>query len=200
MPHDPQQTYNMIWTQENQFAYTAAKNVLDKPKISVWIILVPILFLYYAHKIQQYKAGVHSFGKGVVKTKILALDSALEEVKTGKKDESYKEAFVSKDLENSPNVMRVRDAQVAEVELLKPHFSLLLRQEGTSFQALIKKAYKTSGAYRFFLNQLIQAEETVQDAVLRAYHPSEEAQKVAKKMQQVMYSLREEEVRTIFGS
>lgn len=200
MPQDPQHTYDMIWSQENQFAYAVAKNVLDKPKISVWIILIPILFLYYAHKIQQYKAGVHGFGKGVARSKILALDSALEEVKTGKRDESYKDAFASKDLENSPSVMRVRDTQLAEVELLKTHFARLLRQEGTSFQALIKKAYKTSGEYRFFLNRLTQAEEAVQEAVLRAYHPGEEARKTTKRMQQVVYSLREQEVRKIFGS
>jgi len=194
-----EQSYKMIWNQENQFAYRVAKQVLDKPKISVWLILIPILFLYYAHKIQQYKAGVHGFSKGLMRTKILALDSAQEEMATGKKDEEYKEAFVSKDLENSPNVMRVRDKQIAEVEVLKTHYARLLREQGSSYQALIKKAYKTGGEYRLFLNQLAKAEGEVHDAVLRAYHPTDEAQAVTKKMQSVTFALREEEIRIFFG-
>ena len=194
-----EQTYQMIWNQENQFAYKVAKQVLDKPKISVWLILIPILFLYYAHKIQQYKAGVHGFSKGLMRTKILALDSAQEELNTGKKDKEYKDAFVSKDLENSPNVMRVRDKQIAEVEVLKAHYARLLREQGSSYQALLKKAYKNSGEYRLFLNQLAKAEEDVHDAVLRAYHPSDEAQAVTKKMQNATFALREEEIKSFFG-
>lgn len=194
-----EQTYQMIWNQENQFAYKVAKHVLKKPKISVWLILIPILFLYYAHKIQQYKAGVHGFSKGVMRSKILALDSAQEERNTGKKNEEYKDAFVSKDLKNSPNVMRVRDKQIAEVEILKAHYAKLLREQGSSYQALIKKAYKTSGEYRLFVNQLTKAEEEVHDAVLRAYHPTDEAQAVTKKLRNATFALREEEIRTFFG-
>ncbi len=194
-----EQTYQMIWNQENQFAYKVAKQVLDKPKISVWLVLIPILFLYYAHKIQQYKAGIHGFSKGVMRTKILALDSAQEELNTGKKDEEYKDAFVSKDLENSPNVMRVRDKQIAEVKVLKDHYARLLREQGSSYQALIKKAYKNSGEYRLFLNKLAKAEEDVHDSVLRAYHSTDEAQAVTKKMQSTTFALREEEIKTFFG-
>ena len=42
----------------------------------IWLILIPILFIYYAHKIQQFRAAVNDFSKGLMRTKILALDSA----------------------------------------------------------------------------------------------------------------------------
>ncbi|MBM9538069.1 NF038143 family protein [Desulfobulbus alkaliphilus] len=201
MPDQPiPQAYQLLWDHENQFAYAVAKQVLQKPAISVWLIFIPILFLYYAHKIQQYKAGVHDFGKGLARSKILALDSALEEWQSGGRDEEYLQAFVSKDLENSPNIMRVRDKQIAEVELLKTHYAQLLRQQGTSVSTLIKKTYKTGARYRQFLEQIHAAENEVHDAVLRAYHPSEEAQQVTRKMQKIIHKLREEEVRTIFNS
>lgn len=154
------QTYDLIWNQENQFAYKVAGQVIEKPKISVWLVLMPLLFLYYAHKIQQYKAGIHGFSKGLVRTKILALDSAQEELNTGKKDEEYKEAFVSKNLKNTPNVMRVRDKQIEEVEVLKAHYAKLLCEQGSSYQALIKRAYKSSGEYRLFLNKLAKPRRT----------------------------------------
>lgn len=199
MSHDFQKTYQLLWDHEYQFAYEVARKVLQKPKISVWLVLIPILFLYYAHKIQQFKAGVHGFGKGLARTKILALDSALEEIKTGRSDDEYKDAFIAEDSGSSPKVTHVRQVQIAEVELLKTHYRMLLREQGSSFQALVKKAYKTGGEYRFFLNKLAKAEEDVQNAVLHAYHPDNEAQKVVGKMQDVMHALREEEVRKIFG-
>lgn len=200
MPHVQKTPYDLIWEQENQFAYRVAKNILEKPKISVWLILVPILFLYYAHKIQQYKAGIHDFSKGVLRSKILALDSALEELNTGQKDEEFKNSFVSKELETSPNVIRVRDMQIAEVELLKAHYAKLLREQGDSYQKLITKSYKTSGEYRRFLNKLAQVEADVRAAVLRAYHPNAEAQAVTRKLEKVTARLREEEVKSFFSA
>ncbi len=193
------QTYDLIWNQENQFAYKVAKQIMEKPKISVWLVLIPLLFLYYAHKIQQYKAGIHGFSKGLVRTKILALDSAQEELNTGKKDEEYKEAFVSKNLKNTPNVMRVRDKQIEEVEVLKAHYAKLLCEQGSSYQALIKRAYKSSGEYRLFLNKLAKAEEDVYDAALRAYHPNDKARAVTKKMRNATFALREQEIKSFFG-
>jgi len=93
---------------------------------------MPILFLFYAHKIQQYKAGIHNFSKGLMRTKFLALDSALKELNTGMKDEEVKNNFVFSELETSIEVMRDRNRQLAEVELLKVHYGKLLRQKGTS--------------------------------------------------------------------
>ncbi len=199
MTREKQTAYDLIWNQENQFAYRVARQVLQKPKISVWLVLIPILFLYYAHKIQQYKAAVHDFSKGLTRSKFLALDSAKEEIDSGRKNEDYNEAFSSDDLKNSPNVMRVKDKQIAEVELLKYHYKKLLCQQGSSYQDLIRKTYRTAAEYRRFLKELVRAEEEVNEAVLRAYHPEKEARDVTKRMQKAALALREEELPTFFG-
>jgi hypothetical protein len=191
--------YDLIWNHENQFAYKVAKQVLQKPPISVWLVLMPILFLFYAHKIQQYKAGIHNFSKGLMRTKILALDSALEEINTGRNDNKVKNNFVSPEPETSIEAMRVRNQQLAEFELLKLHYGKLLRQQGTSYRALVRQAYQASGDYRLFLNQLMQIEKEVMEAVLQAYHPKEEDRTVTQKMQEAMQALREEDLEEIFG-
>jgi hypothetical protein len=191
--------YDLIWNHENQFAYKVAKQVLQKPHISVWVVLMPILFLFYAHKIQQYKAGIHNFSKGLMRTKILALDSALEEINTGSKEKEVRNNFVSAEPETSIEVMQVHNRQLAEFELLKVHFSKLLYQKGTSYQALVRQAYQTSDAYRLFLNQLAQIEKEVMEAVLQAYHPKEEDRAVTLKMQEAMQVLREEDLTAFFG-
>jgi hypothetical protein len=199
MTRETQTPYDLIWNQENQFAYKVAKQVLQKPKISVWLVLIPILFLYYAHKIQQYKAAVHDFSKGVMRSKILALDSAKEEIDSGKKNTHFQDAFLSEDLGNAPSVTRVRDKQIAEVALLKTHYGKLLRQQGSTYQSLIRKAYRTGADYRVFLDRLTEAEKAVHDAVLRAYHPNEESKNVTKKMQKAAGYLRQEELKIFFG-
>jgi hypothetical protein len=191
--------YDLIWNHENQFAYKVAKQVLQKPHISVWVVLMPILFLFYAHKIQQYKAGIHNFSKGLMRTKILALDSALEEINTGSKEKEVRNNFVSAEPETSIEVMQVHNRQLAEFELLKVHFSKLLYQKGTSYQALVRQAYQTSDAYRLFLNQLAQIEKEVMEAVLQAYHPKEEDRAVTLKMQEAMQVLREDDLTAFFG-
>lgn len=191
--------YDLIWDHENRFVYKVAKQVIQKPPISVWLVLMPILFLFYAHKIQQYKAGIHNFSKGLMRTKILALDSAMEEMNTGRKDEGVKNNSVSSGLESSIQDMQVRNRQLAEVELLKVHYGKLLRQQGPSYRALVRKAYQTGDAYRMFLNQLTKIEKEVMEAVLQAYHPKEEDRAVTKKMQEAMHSLREEDLKAFFG-
>lgn len=191
--------YDLIWNHENQFAYKVAKQVLQKPRISVWLVLMPILFLFYAHKIQQYKAGIHNFTTGLMRTKILALDSALKEMNTGRKDKEVENDLISTELKSSMEVMRVRKQQVAEVELLRVHYGKLLCQEGTSYRALVRQAYQTAGAYRLFLNQLTKIEKEVMEAVLHAYHPQEEDRAVTRKMQEAMHAIREEDLKAFFG-
>ncbi|MEX1301275.1 MAG: NF038143 family protein [Desulfotignum sp.] len=199
MTRKTQSPYDLIWNHENQFAFTVARQVLEKPKISVWIILIPVLFLYYAHKIQQYKAAMHDFSRGLMRSKILALDSAKEELDSGRKNSDYEAAFESGDLEGSPNGRRVREMQIAEVMLLKSHYSRLLGNQGSNYQTLVKKTYRTGADYRQFLNQLARAEEAVNDAVLRAFHPEREAREVIQKMQEATLALREKEITTFFG-
>jgi hypothetical protein len=38
------QSYQLLWDHEHQFAYAVAKQVLQKPGISAWLIFIPILF------------------------------------------------------------------------------------------------------------------------------------------------------------
>lgn len=199
MTRETQTPYDLIWNHENQFTHIVATQVLQKPKISVWIILIPVLFLYYAHKIQQYKAAVNDFSKGLMRSKMLALDSAKEELDSGRKNTEYETAFVSGDLENAPRVKRVQERQLAEVVLLKSHYSKLLSRRGESYKDLIKNTYRTAADYRVFLNQLAKVEEAVNDAVLKAYHPGEEARDVTKRMQKVILAMREKDISAFFG-
>lgn len=195
-----QQTYQMIWDHEQNFARELARRVVDKPRLTIWRVLFPPLLIYHYRKLREYQADLETFTKGVVRSKILALESALEETTTGKKDAGYKSAFGTQDLESAPGQIRLRNAQVAEVELLKAHYLKLLRSQGSNYQALIKKTCKSTGEYRRFLTKLAQAEDAVQKEVLHLHQTSTTAQAVSRKMRETARKLRDEEVKAFFGA
>ena len=194
-----QQTHQMIWDHEQHFARELAREVVEKPRLTVWRVLFPPFLIYHYLKLREYQTDLESFAKGVVRSKILAMESALEETTTGKKDAACKNAFGAQGPESSPGEIRLRNAQVAEVELLKAHYLKLLRNTGSSYQGLIKKTYKTNGEYRRFLTKLAQAEQAVQKEVLHLHQTSATAQAVSRKMRETAKGLRDEEVKLFFG-
>lgn len=192
------QTHQIIWDHEQRFARDLARRVVEKPRLTIWRVLFPPLLIYHSRKVREYQTDLETFAKGVVRSKILALESALEEATTGGKDSSYISAFAAQEQGNAPTALRLRDAQIAEVELLKAHYLKLLRNTGSSCQDLIRKTYKTGGEYRRFLAKLAQAEDAVQKEVLHRHQTGALAQAVSRKMRETAKSLRDAEVKTIF--
>ena len=138
-------------------------------------------------------------GRFVPETVMGALFELEKTYKEMKKDAAFKNAFGAQGPESSPGEIRLRNAQVAEVELLKAHYLKLLRNTGSSYQGLIKKTYKTNGEYRRFLTKLAQAEQAVQKEVLHLHQTSATAQAVSRKMRETAKGLRDEEVKLFFG-
>ncbi|WP_045220828.1 NF038143 family protein [Desulfonatronum thioautotrophicum] len=193
-----QKTHQMIWDHEQHFAKELARRIVEKPRLTVWRVLFPPFLIYHYIKLREYQADLETFAKGVVRSKILAMESALEETATGKRDAAYKNAFGTHGPESSPGEIRLRNAQIAEMEVLKGHYLKLLRNTGSSYQALVKKTYKTSGEYRRFLGRLAQAEDAVQKEVLHQHQTSTTAQAVSRKMRETAKTLRDTEVNVFF--
>lgn len=198
MPPDTRHIHQMIWNQEQHFARELARRVVEKPRLTIWRILFPPLLIYHARKLQEYRADLETFARGAAHSKILALESALEETTTGSKDTTYKSTLGVLEPERTPGEKRLRTARIAEVELLKAHYLKLLGGPDSSYQGLVRTTYKSSGAYRRFLTRLAQAEEAVQKEVLHLHQTSMAAQAVSRKMREVARSLREAEVKAIF--
>ena len=57
----PQRT--IILQNEEKFALQLASKVLEKPKLSIWMIMVPIIFVYYFYKMQKYSEGRKVFAE-----------------------------------------------------------------------------------------------------------------------------------------
>lgn len=190
------QKYEAILSKEEHFAYELAKQVIEKPKASVWLIFLPVLFVFYAQRIQKYKAGSRLFANGYLRTKIIALDAAVKEAESGLYPEKIMAAVTP--AADPPEKAKMREKQREEVDILRQHYLLLFRSTGNSFSELLRNAYQTSGAYRSFLNRLRRAEHGVNQEVVDSIQSSPEAREVVARMEKLSEQLREEELREIY--
>ena len=51
----------LILDQEKTFAKSVAGLVIEKPKLSIWMILIPIIFVHYFYRWNQYSEGLKKF-------------------------------------------------------------------------------------------------------------------------------------------
>jgi hypothetical protein len=193
-----EENYELIRRHDERFAFELAKQIIDKPKASVWIIFMPVLFVFYAQRLQKYKGSIHGFVKHYLHTKALALDAALEESRGGAPLEEGGETDSGFPPSQDQSQM-IREKQYQELDLLKQHYFLMLKSPGNSYPELLRKAYGTSGAYRIFLNRLTKAEKEVNKAVLKSHHPTPEAQDVVERIERYSDQLREMEIEKIFS-
>ncbi|MFN2267342.1 MAG: NF038143 family protein [Desulfonatronovibrio sp.] len=188
----------LIVGQEKIFTYTLAKELIPKPETSVWMILLPFLFVYHMFNIQKYKNSIHDFAANFMNTKNKALDMALQELKSGQKAEiSLEKCFPQVDSANDKE-MRVCQKQLKEIEILYAHYLKLLQARGKTYESLVKDAYSRGGDFRLFLNKLTNAESEVNKYVLKVYQTTDQAKKITKKMEDIVYNFREQDVRNYF--
>jgi hypothetical protein len=189
--------YEIIRQHDERFAFELAKQIMDKPKASVWIIFLPLLFVFHVQRLQKYKESIQGFVKHYLHTKMLALDAALKENRGEETMEEDREA--ESGVQAHDKSQAIREKQYRELDLLKEHYLRLLENPGKSYPELLRNAYGTSGEYRLFLNRLIKSEEEVNRAVLDVNQPDGEAQDVVERMQRHSEELREMEIAKIFG-
>lgn len=194
-----QDKYHLILAHEEQLSYRLGREVISRPEVSVWMILVPVLFLHHVYKVNQYKAGVKSFAQGMLDPRRKALDMALREVENGLKQEpGLMDYFPGLD-SNSERQIKTAEKQAAVIKVLQGHYRDLLKQSGQSLEDIFRKVYPGSGEYRKYLNRLEEAEENLYSYLSRKVHTSEEAGRVIRNMQKCSRRMREEEIKHFFG-
>ena len=162
--------YKSILSRERSLAKAVASAVIDTPSISVWEIMIPILFLF---NFLRFKRARETFSLNFLFTKRLALDAALEMVGKGKTKEEAKFQIRAK----TGNILaadkkgiyssKIRQRQMNEIELLMDHYCRMLKAEGKDYLAMVKNAYQNSGEYAAFLKELERAESDLWDEYYR---------------------------------
>jgi hypothetical protein len=149
----------LIRSNETTFAYFLSQIVIEKPKISVWMILIPIILVYHMYRYKSYVEGRKSFAENYLITRNRALEAAVISISN---EDPLDEFSVVREA-NIPE--STREDYAAWVRVLMTHYKDLLRCEGDSFDALVRSAYKNKTNYLLFLNILNKSEKRFNSAL-----------------------------------
>jgi len=183
----------IILEQEEKFAVTLAAQVINKPQLSLWMILIPIFFVFYFNDLNKYKQGSRQFAENYLIDKKRALNEAVEVVNSGREPDIPALA----ELSNMNSQAREKQADI--LTILVEHYSILLKSEGEDFATLIRAAYGSLTDYLLFLNHLNQAEKEVNQSLKPDLKESDEViNDIVSRMEDLSEKLRRETAESIF--
>jgi hypothetical protein len=185
--------YALILEQEEKFASTLAAQVLNKPELSLWMILIPIFFVFYFNDLSKYKSGLKIFAENYLIDKKRALNESDETVNTGREPNVH----ALSELPNMNSATREKHEHLMTV--LVEHYTIMLNSEGEDFSSLIRSAYGSLTDYLLFLNRLNQAEKEINRALKPDIKGSgEEINDIVSRMESMSEKLRRETAESIF--
>ena len=148
-----EKNYRIIEDHERQFAYMLASRVIQKPTLSVWMILIPIIFLHFFYRMNRFKTGREEFCEHYMVSRMRALDTAMASLKNREAPDI--EAVAAKAQIPPETMKEYREL----MRVMVGHYRDLLAASGDTFHQLIRSAYGTKTNYLLFLNRLNQVEK-----------------------------------------
>jgi len=149
----------LIVAYERTIADVVATEVIERPKLSIWMILIPFIFVFFFSRMKKVVAGRKDFADNFMITRGRALDEACSKVGSGGQP----------DLEKLCKMSTVPEATYPEycawLELLVDHYRDLLHAAGDSYEDLIRTVYKNRSNYLLFLHQLDAVEQRFNHAL-----------------------------------
>ena len=184
---------DLILAHERRFAGYVAGEVVDKPVLAMWMILIPVFFVFYFYQLKRYKSGLKDFSENFLLTRKRTLDAVWEAAI------SETSADLERVVELSDIPPEALDHYRVWVELLADHYFLLIRASGGSYEALVKGVYQKKSNYRQRLENLNQVEADL-NTVLAPLLPGDEEtiNTVIKSMQESVKRLRRSMVDEVF--
>jgi hypothetical protein len=143
----------LILQRELLFANAIGAAVFEKPKVSFWMVLIPILFLYFVYRMQRFKNGRMTFDQEFMTTRRRAMDLAVEAAETGVK------ANVDRIARESGLTDALEKPYASWLSTLVDYYHDLLSVNGDSFDALVRSAYHNRTNYLLALNRLSTVEK-----------------------------------------
>ena len=183
----------VILEHERQLANAVSAAVIQKPVLSIWLILIPIFFVYYFYKLKTYAQGREEFAKNFLITRKRALEAAYNASESGGQPDVQAIVAMSSAPADTHSDYR------HWVKVLVEHYSDLLQAKGSTYEGLVRSAYKSRTNYLLFLNQVKSAENRFDEALkphLRA--TIEGLDGITKVMEQSSESFRRAHVKQTF--
>lgn len=198
-----EENYQSILAYETRTARTIATQVLEKPELSVWMILIPIVFIPFMQRYQKYKESVNIFCSGYLYTKKIALDIAYKIFKNELPQEDVSTIItniVQKKPDADPRVLSVYQKQIQEIKILWPHYLALLTTGKTKYEEMIVYHYQSETNYLSFIYKLSAAEKEVTQATSATFREGvAEVPEVMDRMEKLLLEFRLNETKKFFN-
>ena len=180
---------------EESLAHTLARQVVDKPVPPIWMILIPIFFVFHASKIKEYSEGLKAFADHYLISRRRALDTAYKSVLHEAEPEIDP---LMKQAEAIPE--KARSLYQQWITLLIDHYRNVLVAPGATAQDRIRSHYRNKSNYLLFSNQFDTAENAFNKALLPEIDgEQEDILYIADKLQQSSVELHRKEVENIYS-
>ena len=189
-----QQKKQHILEHESNLARQLAAMVLDKPKPPIWMIFIPVFFVFFVQKMNQYKSGLKDFVESYLKARRRAMEAALEAEETGRPTDVNK---LAETMGNIPD--QAKPLFAAWMAILIDHYRQLLAAQGNSHEALVRAGYRSKTDFLLFCNSLNKAENAYSQALLpKLDGDSRDLRQVVEKIDRCVTELRRQDADKIF--
>ena len=187
------QKKDWIAAHEQRLANFVAAKVIDKPELSIWMILIPVIFVYFFYRLRKVTDGRKEFAYNFMITRRRALDAAYDGLESGHSPDPNQLCRIS----SSPAETYREYAEW--LKLLLRHYKNLMQADGNSMEELIRSVYHTRANYLLFLHQLHRAEKQFNAALAPHLGDSiKEVKTIVKVMESQSEAYRREEAEEIF--
>jgi plasmid maintenance system killer protein len=192
--------YENILAQENTVAKAVARSVIGVNSVTVWDVLIPIVFVF---NVLKFKRAREIFALNFLFTKKLALQGAFDMIKTSQSREdaltqirNRTSEILASDKKGIYSI-KIRQKQMREMELLLDHYFRLLNAEGKDYVSMVKHAYRTRQNFAAFVKELEGIEKEVNRAASQTVKTAS-APDIIIKMEEATARLRAAEAENIF--
>jgi hypothetical protein len=186
------QKKDIILQRELTFANAIGTAVFEKPKVSIWMVFIPILFVYFIYRMQRFKSGRMKFDEEFMTTRRRAMDAALDAVETNGRPDM---AEVARSFSLPEGLQK---PYVSWVKALVEYYMDLLAADGDSFESLVRAAYRNRTDYLLTLNRLNTVEKEFYTALKPHMGAAEGAADIIATIESQSQQLRRELAEQIF--
>ena len=185
--------HDEILANEQKLAGHVALDVIDRPVLAMWMILIPIFFVFYYFQLRRYKNGIRDFIDNFLITRKRVLAATYNSLYSDEKIDVDELVAVSDSPDETKEDYRVW------IEALIEYYQVLLRAKGNSFEELIKASHNSRTNYLLSLNKLNTVEQAFNASLDSALGDEEgTVAAVIKAMEKSVESFRRDQAKEIF--
>lgn len=148
-----------ILARETAFAKAVSAAVIDKPVLSLWMILIPVIFVHFFYRLNKYSQGRKEFARQFLLSRERSLNEALEAMESDRKPDANKVRQMATIPEGTAKTY------IKWLKVMMDHYSDLLTSAGESYEEMVRSVYKNRTNYLLFLNNLGEAEKAFDNAL-----------------------------------